>query len=84
MVKVAKIMVCGAKSVGKTSLIEQLIYGNINKDSVLHPTIEDIYIAYIDTGKAAPRDLIRIFDTGGLQGNNGQVIIVFQGSMDNL
>lgn len=73
VVKVAKIMVCGMKSVGKTCLIEQLVYGNINKDSVMHPTIEDIYIASVDTGKSSPRDLIRIFDTGGLQGSNGQV-----------
>lgn len=37
----------------------------------MHPTIEDIYVASVDAGRT-PRDLIRIFDTGGLQGN-GQV-----------
>lgn len=37
----------------------------------LIPTIEDVYIASVDTGRT-PRDLVRIFDTGGLQGN-GQV-----------
>lgn len=34
MVKVSKILVCGMKGVGKTALIEQLVYGNITKDNV--------------------------------------------------
>lgn len=34
----------------------------------LHPTIEDTYVASIDTGRGS-RDLLRIFDTAGLQGN---------------
>ena len=35
MVKaVSKALVCGMKGVGKTALIEQLIYGNITKESV--------------------------------------------------
>lgn len=39
----------------------------------LIPTIEDVYIASVDAGRT-PRDLIRIFDIGGLQGN-GQVSV---------
>lgn len=111
------VLVCGTKGVGKTAVIEQLVYGNVTRESVsklprqrqnriislfnqmfhwfmrmfhsldqmfhrfiylwgyffqeLHPTIEDIYVASVDAGRT-PRDLIRIFDTGGLQGN-GQV-----------
>ncbi|XP_055703708.1 NF-kappa-B inhibitor-interacting Ras-like protein [Phlebotomus papatasi] len=68
MVKVGKVLVCGMKGVGKTAIIEQLISGNITPDSELHPTIEDTYVASIDTGRGS-RDLLRIFDTAGLQGN---------------
>ncbi|XP_059622481.1 NF-kappa-B inhibitor-interacting Ras-like protein [Phlebotomus argentipes] len=68
MVKVGKVLICGMKGVGKTAIIEQLICGNITPDSELHPTIEDTYVASIDTGRGA-RDLLRIFDTAGLQGN---------------
>lgn len=32
--KVGKVLVCGMKNVGKTALIEQLVYGNINAESV--------------------------------------------------
>jgi len=31
MGKVSKVVVCGMKGVGKTTLIEQLIYGNFGK-----------------------------------------------------
>lgn len=34
----------------------------------LHPTIEDTYVASVDTGRGA-RDILRIYDTAGLQGN---------------
>lgn len=32
--KVAKVVICGMKSVGKTAILEQLIYGSITPDSV--------------------------------------------------
>ncbi|XP_030380030.1 NF-kappa-B inhibitor-interacting Ras-like protein isoform X2 [Scaptodrosophila lebanonensis] len=32
--KVVKILVCGMKGVGKTALIEQLVYGNINAETI--------------------------------------------------
>lgn len=32
--KVAKVVICGMKSVGKTAILEQLIYGNITPDTV--------------------------------------------------
>lgn len=40
MVKVSKVLICGAKGVGKTALVEQLVYGNITKESVGSWTIE--------------------------------------------
>uniref|UniRef100_A0A0K8TLV8 Putative ras family small gtpase n=1 Tax=Tabanus bromius TaxID=304241 RepID=A0A0K8TLV8_TABBR len=65
--KVGKVLICGMKGVGKTALLEQLIYGNINPDSEIHSTIEDTYVASIDTGRG-PREILRIYDTAGLQG----------------
>ena len=84
--KVGKVVICGMKGVGKTALLEQLIYGNITPESVniivchqsnkqytstffvqeIHSTIEDTYVASIDTGRG-PRETLRIFDTAGLQ-----------------
>lgn len=32
--KVAKVVVCGNEGVGKTAILEQLVYGNVTPDSV--------------------------------------------------
>jgi len=32
--KVGKVLVCGMKGVGKTALIEQLVYGHVNPETV--------------------------------------------------
>lgn len=32
--KIGKVVICGMKGVGKTAILEQLIYGSINPDSV--------------------------------------------------
>ncbi|TMW40021.1 hypothetical protein DOY81_014899, partial [Sarcophaga bullata] len=79
--KVGKVLICGMKGVGKTALLEQLIYGNVNMDTVrqllnnclndclivlnffakeIHPTIEDIYVASVDTGRGT-RETLRIY-----------------------
>ncbi|XP_067633377.1 NF-kappa-B inhibitor-interacting Ras-like protein isoform X2 [Eurosta solidaginis] len=65
--KVGKVLICGMKGVGKTALLEQLIYGNVNMDTEIHPTIEDIYVASVDTGRGGARETLRIYDTAGLQ-----------------
>ncbi|XP_017493716.1 PREDICTED: NF-kappa-B inhibitor-interacting Ras-like protein, partial [Rhagoletis zephyria] len=66
--KVGKVLICGMKGVGKTALLEQLIYGNVNMDTEIHPTIEDIYVASVDTGRGGARETLRIYDSAGLQG----------------
>lgn len=43
-----RITVCGAKGSGKTSLIEQLVYG-IPPQRKAQQTIEDIYCCYVET-----------------------------------
>ncbi|XP_063697256.1 NF-kappa-B inhibitor-interacting Ras-like protein [Culicoides brevitarsis] len=69
-IKVTKVLMCGGKSVGKTTILEQLIHGKVTKD--LYPTIEDIYVASVDTGKGT-RDQLSIYDTAGLQGSTQQL-----------
>jgi len=64
MGKPSKVFVCGLKGVGKTTLLEQLIYNNLEKQDI-HPTIEDIYVASIETDRGT-REVLRIYDTEGV------------------
>ena len=34
MVKINKVLLCGAKQIGKSAILEQLIYGHVTKDTV--------------------------------------------------
>lgn len=36
MGKTAKVVVCGMKGVGKTAILEQVIYGNVTTKTVKH------------------------------------------------
>lgn len=63
MVKTCKLVVCGGPGVGKTTLLENAIYGeHANKNTCR--TKEDIYIAQIDTDRGV-REQVRIMDTCG-------------------
>lgn len=66
MGKTTKVVVCGMKGVGKTALLEQLIYGNVDKQTEIHPTIEDIYVANIETDRGT-KEKVRFYDTAGLE-----------------
>nr|CAH7732546.1 unnamed protein product [Callosobruchus chinensis] len=65
MGKISKVVVCGMKGVGKTAILEQVIYGNITEKSELHPTIEDIYVANIESDKGT-KEKVRFYDTAGI------------------
>ncbi|XP_060563216.1 NF-kappa-B inhibitor-interacting Ras-like protein 1 [Ruditapes philippinarum] len=67
MGKISKILVCGHAGVGKTAIIEQLMYDNHKVGTPMHSTIEDIYTAMIETDRGV-KEKVRIFDTGGLDG----------------
>ena len=62
MGKTSKVVVCGAKKSGKTSILEQAIYGAVGP---FNPTLEDIYVANVDTDRGT-RERIRFIDTEGL------------------
>ncbi|XP_011264832.1 NF-kappa-B inhibitor-interacting Ras-like protein [Camponotus floridanus] len=66
MGKTTRVVVCGMKGVGKTALLEQLIYGNIDAKTEIHPTIEDVYVANIETDRGT-KEKVRFYDTAGLE-----------------
>ncbi|KAB0793712.1 hypothetical protein PPYR_13332 [Photinus pyralis] len=66
MGKPSKVVVCGMKGVGKTSILQQAIYGQLPNTSELFPTIEDIYVANIETDRGT-REKIRFYDTAGIE-----------------
>ncbi|CAL8103613.1 unnamed protein product [Calicophoron daubneyi] len=66
MVKITRLVVCGPPGVGKTSLIEQCIYGNHTEKSPekMIPTVEDTYNALVETDRGT-KERTRIYDIGG-------------------
>lgn len=83
MGKTSKVVVCGMKGVGKTSILEQAIYGNLSEKTVrlnwvcifvsfiqnfqeIYPTIEDIYVANIESDRGI-KEKIRFYDTAGIE-----------------
>ncbi|CAF0721113.1 unnamed protein product [Brachionus calyciflorus] len=66
MGKTLKILVCGKKSIGKTTLLEQLVYNSFNPKQKYFPTIEDIYVACWEKDKGI-KEKIRFYDTKGME-----------------
>ncbi|KAI9564935.1 hypothetical protein GHT06_008676 [Daphnia sinensis] len=72
MVRINKILLCGAKQIGKSAILEQLIYGHVTRDSIFHPTIEDTYECHVDTDRGV-KELIRFYDLGGITSKNKEI-----------
>ncbi|KAM9434948.1 NF-kappa-B inhibitor-interacting Ras-like protein 1 [Clarias gariepinus] len=66
MGKGCKVVVCGWASVGKTAILEQLLYGNHTPGAETNETQEDIYVASVETDRGV-REQLRLYDTRGLQ-----------------
>lgn len=66
MGKTCKVVICGQAASGKTALLEQLIYGNHIVNSPMFSTIEDIYVAHVDTDRGQ-KEKVRMYDTAGLE-----------------
>ncbi|XP_072164603.1 NF-kappa-B inhibitor-interacting Ras-like protein 2 [Diadema setosum] len=66
MGKTCRVVVCGSAGVGKTAILEQVIYGShrVGQDQIF-PTIEDIYVANVETSRGT-RERVRFYDTKGL------------------
>ncbi|XP_030645300.1 NF-kappa-B inhibitor-interacting Ras-like protein 1 [Chanos chanos] len=65
MGKGCKVVVCGLASVGKTAILEQLLYGNHTVGSESNETQEDVYVASVETDRGV-REQLRLYDTRGL------------------
>ena len=63
MGKTVRLVVCGASDTGKTAILENLIYGE-NAQVVQYKTIEDTYLAQIDTERGV-KETVKIHDTPG-------------------
>lgn len=72
MGKITKVVVAGHKGAGKTAILEQVIYGKLNKETFLQSTIEDIYVANIETERGT-KEKIRFYDTGSEFYSNGNL-----------
>ncbi|KAM3922549.1 NF-kappa-B inhibitor-interacting Ras-like protein 2 [Leptodactylus fuscus] len=66
MGKSCKVVICGQNAVGKTSILEQLLYGNHVVGSDMMETQEDIYIGSVETDRGV-REQVRFYDTRGLR-----------------
>ena len=72
MGKTLKIIVCGKKAIGKTTLLEQLIFNSFTvnqsrsspNSEKYFATIEDMYIACWERDKGV-KEKIRFYDTKG-------------------
>lgn len=66
MGKGCKVVVCGMASVGKTAILEQLLYGSHTVGAETSDTQEDIYVASVETDRGV-REQLRLYDTRGLR-----------------
>ncbi|XP_076865876.1 NF-kappa-B inhibitor-interacting Ras-like protein 1 [Brachyhypopomus gauderio] len=66
MGKGCKVVVCGLASVGKTAILEQLLYGNHTIGAESNETQEDIYVASVETDRGV-KEQLRLYDTRGLR-----------------
>ncbi|XP_073677536.1 NF-kappa-B inhibitor-interacting Ras-like protein 1 [Garra rufa] len=66
MGKGCKVVVCGMASVGKTAILEQLLYGSHTVGAETNHTQEDIYVASVETDRGV-REQLRLYDTRGLR-----------------
>ncbi|KAL4629681.1 hypothetical protein GN956_G17077 [Arapaima gigas] len=65
MGKGCKVVLCGSASVGKTAIVEQLLYGNHSVGLESKETLEDVYVASVETDRGV-REQLRLYDTRGL------------------
>uniref|UniRef100_A0A669P8B5 NFKB inhibitor interacting Ras like 1 n=3 Tax=Phasianidae TaxID=9005 RepID=A0A669P8B5_PHACC len=61
-----KVVVCGMASVGKTAILEKLLYGKHTVGLEEGATMEDVYLASVETDRGV-KEQLRLYDTRGLQ-----------------
>ncbi|XP_031567806.1 NF-kappa-B inhibitor-interacting Ras-like protein 2 [Actinia tenebrosa] len=81
MPKILRLVVIGAKSVGKTALIEQAVFGNHVPGRPTYRTIEDVYEVLLEIEKGV-KEKFRIYDTGGMEDIKGELSKNFLNTAD--
>ncbi|XP_078454258.1 NF-kappa-B inhibitor-interacting Ras-like protein 1 [Lampetra fluviatilis] len=66
MGKGCRVVVCGQASVGKTAILEQVLYGSHVVGSQMHESQEDVFVAWVETERGV-REQVRLYDTRGLR-----------------
>ncbi|XP_060104768.1 NF-kappa-B inhibitor-interacting Ras-like protein 1 isoform X2 [Heteronotia binoei] len=61
-----KVVVCGMASVGKTAILEQILYSNHIVGMECNATVEDIYVALAETDRGV-KEQLRLYDTKGVE-----------------
>ncbi|XP_006271903.1 NF-kappa-B inhibitor-interacting Ras-like protein 1 isoform X2 [Alligator mississippiensis] len=61
-----KVVVSGAAAVGKTAVLEQLLYGHHAAGLEEGATLEDVYLASVETDRGV-KEQLRLYDTRGLE-----------------
>ncbi|XP_003226268.2 NF-kappa-B inhibitor-interacting Ras-like protein 1 isoform X2 [Anolis carolinensis] len=61
-----KVVVCGMASVGKTAILEQVLYGDHRIGAEYFATIEDVYVALAETDRGI-KEQLRLYDTRGIR-----------------
>ncbi|KAK2192185.1 hypothetical protein NP493_37g08049 [Ridgeia piscesae] len=72
MGKTCKVVVCGQAGSGKTALLHQLLYNNHIPGSTMFSTLEDIYVAQVDTDRGQ-KEKVHFYDTAGLDPTKPQL-----------
>jgi len=62
MGRTQRVVVCGARGCGKTSVLEKVIY---DSNGPFSSTLEDVYVANIETDRGT-KEKIRFYDTAGV------------------
>ena len=81
MGKTCKVVICGQAGAGKTALMEQLIYNNHQVGSSMFSTIEDVYVAHIETERGT-KEKVRFYDTAGLDDSQTELPKNYTGFAD--
>jgi NF-kappa-B inhibitor-interacting Ras-like protein len=69
-----RIVVIGAKKVGKTAILRQLSYYEDITERPYLPTIEDTYRLQTQSdGKGGPKEIVTFHDTAGVEGENAEI-----------
>ena len=69
MTKIQKVVVCGSRGCGKTSILEKVIYDNNGPFSA---TMEDVYVANVESDRGV-KEKVRFYDTAGIDANVAQI-----------